>query len=237
MEEILKFFNNQEYNDICEFFVTREDCEMFDADCKYANALADLVTIAQKNPELNDALEFLTQSVEDIVNANNKLAFFYGFNKCMQVQSDQIECESQEKEPVKLLSVSDDGTVLFGCKNKEKQVIVPDGVRIIAENTFEKCTFIEEITLPQGVRLIDAGAFLECENLREIIIPSSVKKIGKLAFSGCKNLRNVTFEGESTQIFDDSFENCAEITIKSHQSCKNYQNFAKNKNFKFEILK
>lgn len=50
---------------------------------------------------------------------------------------------------------------------------------------------LTEFIIPEGVTIIENNTFEDCKNLTSITIPASVTKIGKDAFSGCWNLTNV----------------------------------------------
>ena len=59
------------------------------------------------------------------------------------------------------------------------------GLAEIADNAFEGCVSLVEITLPEQITTIGLSAFKGCTNLKKIEIPDSVTSIGSSAFSGC----------------------------------------------------
>ncbi|MFI3227897.1 MAG: leucine-rich repeat domain-containing protein [Clostridia bacterium] len=197
MDKTTKFFNIEEYKEIYSFYLKPQGCEYFETECKYMDILSEILKDNDKNSVLKAQLEQLSSCVNDMVEAKNKVAFFYGFTKCEQMKNnvissnlfDEFEQIPEKCEPV-IFECSQDGTVLFSYKGKDElaNVVIPDGVCVIAGSAFENCTKITSVTLPDGVRLIDDKAFAGCENLKTINIPNSVKKVSKDAFEGCEKL-------------------------------------------------
>lgn len=72
--------------------------------------------------------------------------------------------------------------LIAGCRNS----VIPDGVKIIAEESFAGCQFLTSIVIPDGVERIEDRAFTACTRLScPITIPNSVTTIGKFAFRMC----------------------------------------------------
>ena len=72
--------------------------------------------------------------------------------------------------------------LIAGCRNS----VIPDGVKIIAEESFTGCQSLTSIVIPDGVERIEDRAFAGCGRLScPISIPNSVTTIGKKAFYGC----------------------------------------------------
>lgn len=98
-------------------------------------------------------------------NKNNGVFF-----KFKQFKRDQIDTKN-----VKLLS------------SGGKEFILPDGVKEIADYTFEGQDF-NCIKLPNSLKRIGKLAFSGCKKLTKIAIPDSVQIIENEAFYGCENL-------------------------------------------------
>ena len=75
--------------------------------------------------------------------------------------------------------------------------------------TFES---IEKIVLPEGIREIADKAFEGCRNLTEVVLPDSLLKIGKAAFAGCSNLTGIVLPDSLAKIGASAF---AETNISS----------------------
>lgn len=118
----------------------------------------------------------------------------------------------------------------FTIKNKElitvdkkesiKELVIPDGVKIIGKAAFKNCKNLKKVTLNDNINTIDEEAFMGCTSLEEIGFNSSKEKnqesrsyiheIRKEAFSGCKNLKKVNIE--EIGIFGDyAFANCINL--------------------------
>ena len=106
-------------------------------------------------------------------------------------------------------------TVSAGQKLKDKSVVIPgeylgQKVVAIADNAFDGCAFIEEVSVPESVKSIGDFAFSDCVKLTGIKLPSSVKSVGDSAFSGCTALKIAYLEGVET-IGEDAFFGCVKL--------------------------
>ena len=63
-------------------------------------------------------------------------------------------------------------------------LIIGEGITIIAESAFESCRAITSVSLPNSLLIIERDAFRKISYLKSITIPSNVTKIGDHAFSG-----------------------------------------------------
>ncbi len=72
--------------------------------------------------------------------------------------------------------------ILCWPRNKNADVIIPEGVQIIGERAFY-CCFIKSVTFPDTLTTISRSAFNTCEIRDDIVIPDSVTTIGDYAFS------------------------------------------------------
>lgn len=68
---------------------------------------------------------------------------------------------------------------------------LPNGLKVIGEKAFEKCSFLGEVTIPGSVDSIKSEAFIECSALKTVKLESGVAAIGAKAFAYCYNLRDV----------------------------------------------
>ena len=78
-----------------------------------------------------------------------------------------------------------------------KNVVLPNGLKIIPKRLFSGCANLEQVILPGALEIIDEYAFYGCTSLKSIQIPTTVKSIGDAAFNQCSSLKNVTFDGNS----------------------------------------
>ena len=68
---------------------------------------------------------------------------------------------------------------------------------------------VREIVLPEGVTMIAANAFRELPELTEINIPPTMIIINEAAFFGCPKLSNISLTGSLMMIYKQAFSNTA----------------------------
>ena len=117
------------------------------------------------------------------------------------------------------------GSYAFAYSDNLVTVKIPNSVKEIDYQIFEKCTNLTEITIPgtvevihgytfncskkltkvvygNGIKKIEPGAFYGCEGLTEFTIPNTAEEIGRLAFYSCKNIKKITIPKSVTEIGD-----------------------------------
>lgn len=77
------------------------------------------------------------------------------------------------------------GGVLVAYRGEQEEVLIPQGVRVIAAQCFQGCETIRKIVLPAGLKNIGEGAFENCSSLAEIVWNNSIERISDRAFAGC----------------------------------------------------
>lgn len=102
--------------------------------------------------------------------------------------------------------------VLEKYRGDAKNVIIPDGITVIADEAFMGCVRIRSITVPDGVKEIGKKAFDECLELEKISLPESVEKIGAVAFNWCENLREINIPDKVEYIEQKTFQWCRKLT-------------------------
>lgn len=95
-------------------------------------------------------------------------------------------------------------------------IVIPEGVTIIADMAFEKCDGITSVSIPQSVVKIGLCAFNGCDRLTSINIPESVISIGYGAFNECSKLTDIILNNSIDQCGYEIFKGCGlkNITIK-----------------------
>lgn len=100
------------------------------------------------------------------------------------------------------------------CKytGSEKEVCIPDGVKVICEGAFKDNKDIVSVRFPKTLAYLGEEAFSGCTALREIHLPpqAPLDCIGQGAFKGCTALENV-FLGNIKYIGDESFKGCTSL--------------------------
>lgn len=90
------------------------------------------------------------------------------------------------------------------------ELVVPDGVICIRENTFSGFQMLKSITLPDSVTKIEKNAFSECTNLRKVNIGKGITELDETTFKNSR-IETLTITKNLKIIKPNSFENC---TIK-----------------------
>jgi len=69
-------------------------------------------------------------------------------------------------------------------------IVIPEGITVIKENTFHNCDCLVSVTFPKDLTTIEGYAFHDANNLTSITFPGSINTIG-FAFGGCTKLEKV----------------------------------------------
>ena len=86
-------------------------------------------------------------------------------------------------------------------------------IEIIGEYAFSDNAVIEELELPESVRRIEAEAFERCTCLRKIKIGRNIEYIGANAFNRCHDLEAIIIDSPNVpEICANSFQNLSENT-------------------------
>ena len=115
-------------------------------------------------------------------------------------------------------SVTSIGNETFNGCDDLKTVNIPDSVTSIGKMAFQGCG-LESITIPGSVKEIDNDAFRACDSLETVTILDGVTDIGDSMFCNCESLKNVTIPDSVTSIGDAAFFNCRSLeNITIHNS-------------------
>lgn len=95
---------------------------------------------------------------------------------------------------------------VFG--NGTVHVLLPDSLRVIGKNAFDRCLKLMSVEIPEGVSEIGERAFSGCGHLAQISLPKSLKKLGRNAFSDCKALEQIYLGDSITELEYGTFYRC-----------------------------
>ena len=82
-------------------------------------------------------------------------------------------------------------TVPFSLSLEE--ISLPNSLESL-QGSFTNCLALKEVILPEGLRMIGNATFLNCPALSQITIPSTVTHIGDFALGKCSALRSITIK-------------------------------------------
>jgi len=80
---------------------------------------------------------------------------------------------------------------------------IPEGVKKIPANLFEKCYKLKEIKLPNSVDTVGQYAFANCTTMVKCDLGKGVKYIGQMAFENCYRLKSVRWS-DCLEVIDGS---------------------------------
>ena len=92
--------------------------------------------------------------------------------------------------------------------------MLPDGIKVIEENTFFDCENLEEIILPSTLEEIKKWSFHNCTKLTSIKLPDNLNTIAAEAFTDCQSLRNLVLPEGISCIGENAFYGCNQLSLK-----------------------
>jgi len=120
-----------------------------------------------------------------------------------------------------------EGTVLRKFIGSDVDIILPDGLTEIADNTFSGRADIKSIVVPEGVKVIGSRVFENCFGLEKVVLPSTLKKLGDYSFVDCHKLKKISLGNNLTVIEDSMFSECFELEdIQIPEKVKHIKAFA-----------
>ena len=102
---------------------------------------------------------------------------------------------------------------------KANQIIIPDNVKTIPTNCFDKCTGITSVVMDK-VTFIDGAAFQNCTSLPSVTIPDAVERIRENVFAGCTSLKTVVYSKKLTEIELNAFKKCTSLSTLTPSGTK-----------------
>jgi len=103
-------------------------------------------------------------------------------------------------------------TTLAGCLVVPDKVISPDGqvflVTGISRHALADCRHLTDVVLPDCINDIGDQSFMNCTSLRSVVVPVGTRQIWPYAFRGCTNLQRIEVKAvvppdSYNDVFDD----------------------------------
>ena len=91
---------------------------------------------------------------------------------------------------------------------KKSDIVIPDGVKEIADSTFSGFSKLESVVVPEGVKRIGDRCFENCINLRNCYLPDSLEEVGGYAFVDCRKLKELYLSDNIKAIGGSAFSEC-----------------------------
>ncbi|MEG1560303.1 MAG: leucine-rich repeat domain-containing protein [Clostridia bacterium] len=183
-----------------------------------------------KSIELNDGLlgisayAFYECKYLTSINIPNSVGYIgeYAFYNCAELNNIAISKNIYEidrdafmntkwlKSKLKDFIVVGDGVLIY-APDDTAELIIPEGVKVIAEYAFANKYSLEKLTIPEGVEFIDEYAFSGCTKLKEINIPNSVTRFGSGLFESCVALTDINLPESMKFIPRNMFDACTSL--------------------------
>lgn len=106
---------------------------------------------------------------------------------------------------------------------KEKEVVVPEGIKAIGDNAFSDCEVIVRVLLPKSLVWIGERAFSKCPNLKEVTIKDGLEKTTfGIIFADLPSLEKVNLPNTLGCLSDRMFTNCPMLRTSNIPDKLNY---------------
>lgn len=128
--------------------------------------------------ELNESDFDFNVETGTLVKYNGKLS---GYNNHVIIPSE-----------INGVKVKEIGSSCFYQNDKIIEVIIPEGIEIIADGVFVECSNLRTVSIPNTVTTIRYGAFCMNPNLTNVVVPNSVTDLGDWVFDGCSEMGTLT---------------------------------------------
>lgn len=108
--------------------------------------------------------------------------------------------------------------ILYLYTGSQRDVVVPDSIRVIANSAFANNENIASVTLPDGLEYVGDNVFEKCENLKKLIIKTGVKAIGSNAVKSGDDIIIYGYTGSYAETFAKENQNPFVAMIKPGQT-------------------
>lgn len=145
------------------------------------------------------------------------------FYNCTKLQSITVDSENEEYMSADGIIYNKDMTVLvfYPAGKTDKRFVVPDTVKEIYSYAFSFNAFVEEVVLPDSVEIISNDTFEYCYSLKAINLHSGIKEMGERAFFNCTSLADISVPDGIELIAYDLFGGCKALkTVRIPASVK-----------------
>ena len=108
----------------------------------------------------------------------------------------------------------DQDTILCYALRTEETVEVPKGITIIADSAFMEQPDLREVILPEGLRIIGLMAFSDCRALETVQWNDDLEEIGDSAFLSSTSLKEAILPENLSTLGRSAFENSGIETVR-----------------------
>ncbi len=129
----------------------------------------------------------------------------YVFRYCDEIQSIEVDESNPNLSSEDGVLFNKDKTVLlrYPAGNPRTEYIIPDSVKEISAEAFDRCGFLKRITFPSALETVGKCAFSEC-GLTYADIPEGVTKLEEVFFH-CDKLEEFSLPSTLTEFTEGTF--------------------------------
>ncbi len=109
------------------------------------------------------------------------------------------------------------GNVLIAYRGINKEIIIPEGITVIAGEVFANNAQLTSVTLPESLVTVGEGAFDGCRNLGEVKFGSKTIEIKDRAFAGCK-FSQISLPASVSEVGLMAFDETVVVTYEGGQT-------------------
>lgn len=153
----------------------------------------------------DDSISYIEESVEIHFPANLKKIEKKAFASTVIEELNLQNCTELSKI----------GIGAFSHCDYLKKAVLPEGLKIICANAFNKDVKLAEINFPSTIKVIDQSAFCK-SGVKEVKLNEGLEVLGSFAFYGCKELETVTipesFKYWVSDGYFDHFTDCDKLS-------------------------
>lgn len=113
--------------------------------------------------------------------------------------NDQVKVQTTKDENGELVVAAVD------CEYSATDIVIPEGVTIIAEGAFSSKSNLVSVVVSEGVREIGQSAFSWCTSLESVTLPQSLRVIAYDAFGYLSSLASITLPDHIDSIASNAF--------------------------------
>lgn len=90
-------------------------------------------------------------------------------------------------------------------------VVIPEGIKFIANKAFSDCDIMRTLKLPSTLLTIGSKSFKNCTRLTKLELPSGLEGFGEGAFSGCTGLAEAVIPDSVNTVPSAAFAGCTAL--------------------------
>ncbi|GMI14602.1 hypothetical protein TrVE_jg5488 [Triparma verrucosa] len=88
-------------------------------------------------------------------------------------------------------------------------VDIPEGITIIGDASFARCSSLKDIKFPESLTSIGAYSFAKCLSLEKVdLLHTNVEELGSGAFTNCGSLKEMKIPDSLQKFGSNVFQNC-----------------------------